>query len=450
MPPSITATRAPLRTAAPPHLFALYGALAISVLASEWIGNVSVPLGVTKVTLFPFLWALLIGAAFSAMYHRQQRGAAAAIQTEQRASRMVQIVILLFVAKLGFIVADNLSKVIEAGWILFFQEIGNFVGTLLIAMPVALLLGIQREAVGATFSIGREAGVAIIAERYGMNSAEGRGVLAEYITGSVFGTLFIALFVSLVASLGLFDPLALGMAAGIGSGSMTAAAVGALSSQFPDRAGEMQALAAASNIITTVIGTYIMLFVSLPLANWLYARLRPWLYRARPAQDAPAASSADDVADAIADIREDEIPSLGAVVSTLVIASAVALVGNQIAGKIPVLDALPGMAVVMAVTLAGMGLGRAFRRTHVPTLFWVSLVGIAVGYPGTAWAGALVPLVAKVGLLPLVTPVLALAGLALAKDFPVLRRLGWRIVVVSLLANAGAFLASAVIAQAFL
>jgi hypothetical protein len=47
------------------------------------------------------------------------------------------------------------------------------------------------------------------------------------------------------------------------------------------------------------------------------------------------------------------------------------------------------------------------------------------------------------------TPVLAYAGLSLAKDPPVLRAWGWRIILVSLLANCGAFLAGAVIAQLF-
>ena len=44
---------------------------------------------------------------------------------------------------------------------------------------------------------------------------------------------------------------------------------------------------------------------------------------------------------------------------------------------------------------------------------------------------------------------LSFAGLSLAKDIPAFRRLGWRIVVVSLLANAGVFLAATAIAQFF-
>lgn len=82
-------------------------------------------------------------------------------------------------------------------------------------------------------------------------------------------------------------------------------------------------------------------------------------------------------------------------------------------------------------------------------IVWVSLVGVLLSVSYSPFSANINPLVAKIGLLPLATPVLAYAGLSLAKDLPILRALGWRIVVVSLLANAGAFLAGAVIAQTF-
>jgi len=50
----------------------------------------------------------------------------------------------------------------------------------------------------------------------------------------------------------------------------------------------------------------------------------------------------------------------------------------------------------------------------------------------------------------LTTPILAYAGLSLAKDIPAFRRLGWRIVVTSLLASTGTFLFAAIIAQFFM
>ncbi len=93
-----------------------------------------------------------------------------------------------------------------SGWALAFQELGHFVGTILLGLPLALLLGIKREAIGATFSVGREPSLAIIGEKYGMDSPEGRGVLAEYLTGTVFGAVFIAILAGFVASLNIFHP----------------------------------------------------------------------------------------------------------------------------------------------------------------------------------------------------------------------------------------------------
>jgi hypothetical protein len=106
-------------------------------------------------------------------------------------------------------------------------------GTLALGLPLALLLGIKREAVGATFSVGREGNLVIIGEKYGMDSPEGRGVLAEYITGTVLGALFIAVLAGFIASLHVFEPRSLAMGAGVGSGSLMAAAIGAIGAQQP-------------------------------------------------------------------------------------------------------------------------------------------------------------------------------------------------------------------------
>src|SRR3546814_16684014 len=130
------------------------------------------------------------------------------------------------------------------------------------ALPLALRLGIKREAVGATFSIGRETGLVIIGQRYGMQSAEGRGVLAEYITGTVLGAVYITLLASFVASLDIFDPRSLAMGAGIGSGSLRAAALGVITEgHWPEVASEMTGTAAAGNLIDGGVGFSVSLLV---------------------------------------------------------------------------------------------------------------------------------------------------------------------------------------------
>jgi len=51
--------------------------------------------------------------------------------------------------------------------------------------------------------------------------------------------------------------------------------------------------------------------------------------------------------------------------------------------------------------------------------------------------------------LALITPILAYAGLSLAKDLPAFRRLGWPIIVTSFMANAGTFIGATMIAEIF-
>lgn len=420
-------------------LFAL-----VAVVIAESIGNVTVPLGFNKIVLLPLLWALLIGAAIGLAAPRLP-GVLKVSASEQRlASAFLQPTLLIFIAKLGLLVGGSVPKIMSAGWSLVFQEFGHFFGTMVFGLPVALLLGIKREAIGATFSVGREPSLAIIGERFGMDSPEGRGVLAEYITGTVFGAVFIAILASFVASLNIFNPLALAMGAGVGSGSMMAAAAGAIAAQqTPEMAKDVATFAAASNLITTTIGTYFTLFLSLPFTIWAYGKLEPILGRNRKAvvsQEAGPVSAP----------HEEMKLGLLAILAGWVLIGAYGLVGNAITYKTPVDgNVVAGMAIILGVVVAGYGLYLVTGR-RLPAVVWVSAIGMALTYPGGPVAVDVAALTGKINFLALATPILAFAGLSIAKDVPTFRRLGWRIVVVSLMANAGTFLGAAIIAQFFM
>ena len=186
-----------------------------------------------KVVLLPMIWALLIGLVLGLCAKRMPAPLKLSLHSQHLAAAVLSFALFLFIAKLGLLVGGSLPQLAEVGGGLALQELGNLVGCVALGMPVALLLGIKREAIGATFSIGREPGLAIIGERFGMDSPEGRGVLAEYITGTLVGAIFISLLAGFVSSLNIFHPLALGLGAGVGSGSMTAAAVARLRPSIP-------------------------------------------------------------------------------------------------------------------------------------------------------------------------------------------------------------------------
>ncbi|GIN89196.1 hypothetical protein J6TS1_11310 [Siminovitchia terrae] len=246
------------------------------VVAGEWIGSKQFNIGVGTIALFPMLYVLVWGGIVSWPKFKL-------LTTKQmkHAATILGISFMLFVAKLGTMLGPSLPKIFEAGLSLAFQEVGHVVGTIIIGLPIALLLGMKREAIGATFSIDREPNLAIISEKYGADSPEGRGALGVYVCGTVFGAIYLALLAGYLGSIGFLHPISLAMGAGVGSGSMMAAASGALAVTFPNDADNIALFAAAANLITTILGTYICVFFSLPVTVRLYNWLEPKIGRHR-------------------------------------------------------------------------------------------------------------------------------------------------------------------------
>ena len=420
-------------------------ALVIAAL-SEWLGPLPIHLGVGKVVLLPMIWALLIGLVLGLLRQRLPAPLKVSLHSQHLAAAILSSALFLFIAKLGLLVGGSLPQLAQVGWGLVLQELGNLVGCILLGMPVALLLGIKREAIGATFSIGREPGLAIIGERFGMDSPEGRGVLAEYITGTLIGAIFISLLAGFVSSLNIFHPLALGMGAGVGSGSMTAAAVGAIAAQHPEMSDQIATFAAAANLIATTVGTYLTLFISLPVAVYAYRVLEPLLGRNRKAVAVEEAKAA--AGDADDEVVHGPVLGLGMRLASWILVGAMVLIGNRIGYGTPVLDALPGVVIIILAVLVGDLIYVGTQR-KLPAVCWISFIAMALTFPHTPYAAEVAALTGKISFLAMITPMLTFAGLSLAKDIPAFRRLGWRIVVVSLLANAGVFLAATMIAQTF-
>lgn len=236
----------------------------ILVVIAEFIKIRRFKVGPGTVLLLPMLYALVMGMFLGPKFLK-----VVSDKQIKAASPLITISVMLLVARLGTIVGSSLKQITSAGLPLVLQELGNL-GTSLLAMPVAILLGMKREAVGATFSICREGSLAVIGEYYGLDSPEGRGALGTYICGTLFGAIYMGLLGGTLASLKIFHPWAVGMACGVGSASMMSASAGAAAAAVPEFSKDILAFAAASNLLTSVDGVYSEIFLALPLTNWLY------------------------------------------------------------------------------------------------------------------------------------------------------------------------------------
>ncbi len=238
----------------------------VLVVIAEKIGNFTINLGIGKVVLLPMMYALIMGT-LTCLKSVKISG-----EKEMKvASSLLGVTLMLLMAKYGTIIGPTLPKILAASPALILQELGNL-GTVLIGIPLAVYIGLKREAIGAAHSVAREPNVAFIGERFGLDSAEGRGVMGVYICGTVIGTIFFGLMASIFATYLPLHPYALAMAAGVGSASMMTAAVGSLSALYPNMADQLAAFGAASNMLSGLDGLYMSIWLALPLSEWLYTK----------------------------------------------------------------------------------------------------------------------------------------------------------------------------------
>jgi len=428
----------------------------IIALAVQYIGQAKINVGIGSIVIFPMVWGLIVGLLVSI-----QKFKPLGLDLQKVASALVGVAVMLLVARLAFNIGPSLPALVKAGPALLLQEVGHLLGTVFLALPLAVLLRMGKATVGATFSLDREPSFAMVSEKYGPDSDQYRGVLAMYVFGTLFGAVFITLLTSLVANWGIFNPLALAMGSGVGSGSMMAASAASIIDAYPGNEQAILGMAAVSNLITTILGVYVGIYVSLPLADRFYK----FLTRKRTATEAAleartvtpsgapavaATSTEDAAADAVnREFREQVAKSSAEVKLPLWLSlGTLSILGvgtASVAAKGLHWNIIGGYVVLMALVLLGLFLHKVTRK--VSAIIWITTIGAYVSSPWFFGAKMLTDLVSAVDFLSIATVMLTLAGLSLGKDVPLLRNIGWKIIPVGLVAIAASFLLSVVIAE---
>jgi hypothetical protein len=242
------------------------------VVIAEAIGVIKFKFGPGTIVLLPMLYALIIGIFLSPKFLKVVNE-----KDMNDAGTLITVSLMLLMARYGTLIGPTLPTIIKSSPALILQEFGN-VGTVFLGVPIAVLLGLKRESIGAAHSIAREPNIALISDIYGLDGEEGKGVMGIYICGTVFGTVFFGPLASFCAAYLPFHPYSLAMASGVGSASMMTAAVGSLSAMFPAEADTLAAFGAASNMLSGLDGLYMSLWIALPLTEWLYRKTYKFKY----------------------------------------------------------------------------------------------------------------------------------------------------------------------------
>ncbi|TAP43260.1 DUF3100 domain-containing protein [Arthrobacter sp. S39] len=424
----------------------------VIALAVQFIGQAKIDIGIGAIVIFPMVWGLILGLLVSI-----QKFKPLGLDLQRVAAALVGVAVLLLVARLAFNIGPSLPSLLRAGPALLLQEVGHLLGTIALALPLAVLLRMGKATVGATFSLDREPSFAMVSEKYGPDSDQYRGVLAMYVFGTLFGAVFITLLTSLVANWKIFDPLALAMGAGVGSGSMMAASSASIIAAYPGDQEAILGMAAVSNLITTILGVYVGIYIALPLADRFYKVLTRKQTREAAAVAAGGGavrSQADiDRDDAQAEenrlFREKVAESSAAIKLPLWLSLSVLTVLGigtaSVAAKGLSLSIVLGYGIMLALVLVSIALAKVTKK--ISAIVYITTIGAYISSPWFFAAESLTTIIKTVDFLSIATVMLTLAGLSLGKDIPLLKNIGWKIIPVGLVAITASFLLSTVIAE---
>ncbi|MGL5436134.1 MAG: DUF3100 domain-containing protein [Lachnospiraceae bacterium] len=427
------------------------------VVVAEWIGIRPFSFLGGKITfsLLPMLYVLVFGIVLS-LFKAIPR------ETMQTASPYIGIATMWLIAKLSTSIGPNLDAIIKAGPALILQEFGNL-GTIFFSVPIAIFVfKMGRQAVGAGFSNSREGSLALVGSMYGLDSPEGQGVMGAYVTGTILGTLFCGLLASFAVSTKLFHPYALAMAAGTGSASMMAAGMGPVVEAYPEMNEQIQAFASTSNLLSTVDGLYMSLFLGIPLTNWLYKVLKgeerylkaQQKRREKKAKTSLVKSEPETSAKAKAPLTTTELWTMR--LKVLVLSGFFALIANWLStrkAEVPVtaLDGALAILLLLIPVILGCIVDDLVRikwpQTSLPAILWISIIAIIMGLPNFPGNELFIREAGKIGVLPLCTPILAYAGVSIGKDLKSFKQQGIGIICTALMAFIGTYIGSAIIAQ---
>ena len=106
-----------------------------------------------------------------------------------------------------------------------------------------------------------------------------------------------------------------------------------------------------------------------------------------------------------------------------------------------------GCMVLFGVATIGYFIANSPYCKKLSPVLWLGIIGVIMSspiFPGNEW---IVEKTKIIQFAALGTPTLAYAGLALGKDIPILKKLSWKIVIVSLAVFFGTFIFSAIVSQ---
>ncbi|MGL5348896.1 MAG: hypothetical protein ACRDA3_16215 [Peptostreptococcaceae bacterium] len=126
------------------------------------------------------------------------------------------------------------------------------------------------------------------------------------------------------------------------------------------------------------------------------------------------------------------------------------LTGQFISKGVSVFTALPGMLIMIGAAMVAMILKDMFPKSIFPAFGFATIIGLLLSIPGNPISDVFNEQVANINFMAITTPLLAFAGISVGNKIEELKKMSWKIVVISLLVFTTIFFACATIGHVVL
>ncbi|MDR0880453.1 MAG: hypothetical protein LBN09_07070 [Clostridioides sp.] len=131
----------------------------------------------------------------------------------------------------------------------------------------------------------------------------------------------------------------------------------------------------------------------------------------------------------------------------MVCIGVIILIGQRISIGTSIILAIPGMILVIITAMAAMLVKDLFPKSLFPAFGFATIIGLLLSMPYSPTSKYFLEATNNVNFLAVTTPLLAFAGLSVGNKIDELKKMSWKIVIISLVVFTTIFFACASIAN---
>lgn len=124
--------------------------------------------------------------------------------------------------------------------------------------------------------------------------------------------------------------------------------------------------------------------------------------------------------------------------------------GQAITLRTPAKDMLVGSIISFVIVIFAVIIKNFVKKPNLPGFAWATLLAFVLTLPVSPVGGFIVEHVGKLNFMSHVTPLLAFAGISIGDQLNVLKKLGWKLILVSFIVMASTYFGSALISECVL